>query len=316
MTGNITEKQNVMGHALALITVFIWGTTFISTKILLLSFSPIEILFIRFVLGWMALSLAYPRRLVIKDRKQELYFAAAGLCGVTLYFLLENIALTYTLASNVGVIASIAPFFIAIFAHLFLKGEKLRMQFFVGFVFAIVGIFLISFNGKFVLEMNLFGDLLAVLATITWGIYSILTKKIGEFQYNTIQMTRRIFSYGLVFMIPALFLFDFNPDIHQLVQPVNLFNILFLGFGASALCFASWNSAVKILGAIRTSVYIYMVPVITVITSAIVLQERISGIAVFGIIFTLAGLLLSEQRTTLEIKRYFAKNNAECKNHS
>lgn len=60
----------------------------------------------------------------MKERKQELYFAAAGLCGVTLYYLLENIALTYTFVSNVGVIISIAPFFTAILAHVFLKGER------------------------------------------------------------------------------------------------------------------------------------------------------------------------------------------------
>lgn len=55
---------------------------------------------------------------------------AAGLCGVCLYYMLENIALTYTMASNVGVIISVAPFFTAILAHLFLKQEeKLRANF-------------------------------------------------------------------------------------------------------------------------------------------------------------------------------------------
>lgn len=48
----------------------------------------------------------------------------AWACGVTLYFLLENIALTYTYASNVGVIISIAPFFTAIFSFLLKKEEK------------------------------------------------------------------------------------------------------------------------------------------------------------------------------------------------
>ena len=97
-------------------TILIWGTTFISTKVLLKAITPIEILFLRFTIGLIVLSLVYPRRLKIKERKQELYFAAAGLCGVTLYYLLENIALTYTFASNVGVIISIAPFFTAVFA--------------------------------------------------------------------------------------------------------------------------------------------------------------------------------------------------------
>ncbi|AFM00569.1 DMT(drug/metabolite transporter) superfamily permease [Desulfitobacterium dehalogenans ATCC 51507] len=289
-------KKEVQGHLLALITIFIWGTTFISTKLLLESITPIVILFLRFAIGFLVLLLAYPHRLKIRERTQDLYFAAAGLCGVTLYFLLENMALTYTFASNVGVIVSISPFFTAIFAHLFLDTEKLRVRFFMGFSVAVVGIILISFNGGNNLQLNPLGDILGVLAAVVWAAYSVLTKKISGFQYNTIQATRRIFFYGLVFMIPALIIFGFKPDITELTRPTNLFNILFLGLGASALCFVTWNSAVKLLGAVKTSVYIYMVPVITVITAVIVLRERITGASVFGIVLTLAGLLISERK--------------------
>ncbi len=290
------KKEEITGHLLAIITILIWGTTFISTKVLLKAISPIEILFLRFTIGLIVLLLVYPHRLIIKERKHELYFAAAGLCGVTLYYLLENIALTYTFASNVGVIISIAPFFTAIFAHLFLDSEKLKMQFFVGFLIAFAGVFLISFNGHSILKLNPFFDVLAILAAVVWAAYSILAKKISEFHYNTIQTTRRIFFYGLVFMIPALFIFGFNPGIDLLIQPVNLLNILFLGLGASAVCFVTWNSAVKVLGAVKTSVYIYMVPVITVATSIIILQEKITGITILGIILTLSGLFISENK--------------------
>lgn len=296
------RKKEIHGHLLAFVTIIIWGTTFISTKILLKAISPIEILFLRFAIGFALLLLICPHRLRIRERKQELYFAGAGLCGVTLYFLLENIALTYTFASNVGVIVSIAPFFTAILAHYFLDGEKLRLGFFMGFVLAAAGIFIISFNGSSCLELNPMGDILALSAAVVWAAYSVLTKKISGFHYNTIQTTRRIFFYGLLFMLPALLIFGFHPSIDQLIQPVNLFNILFLGFGASALCFVTWNSAVKRLGAVKTSVYIYAVPVITVITSILVLHERITGIAVFGIVLTLSGLLVSQGRRLLKTR--------------
>ena len=294
------RKKELTGHLLAIVTVFIWGTTFISTKILLKDFTPIEILFIRFISGLVLLTLMYPHRLKIRDRKQELYFAGAGLCGVTLYFLMENIALTHTLASNVGVIVSVSPCFTALLAHLFLKSEKLKLQFFIGFIVALIGIFLMSFSGKEELHLNPVGDILAVLAAAVWAAYSVITKKISEFHYHTIQTTRRIFCYGIVFMIPALLYFGFDPEPGRLVHPVNLFNFIFLGLGASALCFVSWNWGLKILGAVKTSVYIYMVPVITVVTSALVLKERITGMAAFGTFLTLAGLFISENRISLK----------------
>jgi drug/metabolite transporter (DMT)-like permease len=274
----------------------IWGTTFISTKILLVDFQPVEILFFRFVLGLLALLLACPRPLKGTTAKQELTFAAAGLCGICLYYLLENIALTYTMASNVGVIISVAPFFTAILTHLAEKdGEKLGVNFFLGFLVAMVGIFLISFNGA-KLELNPTGDLLALLAAFVWACYSVLTRKISGFGYPTILTTRRVFCYGIAFMLPALLLFDVRLELARFADPVYLCNILYLGLGASALCFVTWNFAVKVLGAVKTSLYIYMVPVITVVTSALILQEKITVLAGVGTMMTLAGLVLSERK--------------------
>ena len=290
------KNKILCGHLAALMTILIWGTTFISTKVLLKTFTPIEILFFRFSIGYLALLLAYPHTLKLTDRKQEKYFIFAGLTGVTLYFLLENIALTYSLASNVGVIISIAPFFISIFAHLLFKNEKLTIQFIIGFIVALSGIFLINFNGSVVLKLNPLGDILAVLAALVWAAYALLTKKISEFHYNSVQSTRRIFFYGLLFMIPALWIFDFKLGLTRLADPKQLANILFLGLLASALCFATWSFSVRAIGAIKTGVYIYLVPVVTVITSAIILKEQITPLAMLGAALTLGGLFISKRR--------------------
>lgn len=291
------ENKTINGHLAALLTILIWGTTFISTKILLVDFQPVEILFFRFVMGFLALLIVFPYRLKGTTLKQELTFVAAGLCGVCLYYLLENIALTYTMASNVGVIISVAPFFTAILSHLFLKGEeKLRANFLIGFIVAMAGIALISFNGS-TLQLNPIGDLLALLAAFVWACYSILTRRISNYGYHTILTTRRVFFYGILFMIPALFLFDFKLDLTRFTNPIYLLNILFLSLGASALCFVTWNFAVKLLGAVKTSIYIYMVPVITMVTSILILQEPVTWIAISGTALTLVGLFLSEHKT-------------------
>lgn len=282
------------GHIAAFLTIMIWGTTFISTKVLLEVLTPVEILFYRFVIGYLALWLVYPKPLKVKENNHEWYFAAAGLCGITLYYLLENIALTYTQASNVGVIISIAPFFTVIFACLFLREKRPSFLFFVGFVVAIVGISCISFQNQEGVNINFKGDVLAMLAAIVWAGYSTIVKKISSFQYPTIPCTRRTFFYGLLFMIPALSLFEFQLSLQDIQQTNAVFNLIFLGLGASALCFVTWNRAVEILGSVKTSVYIYMVPVITTCTSAMILQETITSSMVIGMVLTLCGLFLSQ----------------------
>lgn len=288
-------KYNI-GHVAALITIFIWATTFVSTKILLSDFRPIEILFLRFVIGYIALLLIYPKRMKVTSMKHEVYFIFAGLSGICLYYLLENIALTYTMASNVGVIISIAPFFTAIISSVIFRREhKLRIHFFVGFIMAMIGILLISFKGANI-QMNPLGDFLALLAALSWACYSVLTKKISEFGYHSIQVTRKVFAYGICFIIPAMLLFDFKVEFERLGNTVNLLNILFLGLGASALCFVTWNFAVKVLGVVKTSIYIYLVPVITVIASAFILNEAITMKSIVGITLTIAGLFISNEK--------------------
>lgn len=285
------------GHLLALVTILIWGTTFIATKLLLVTFQPVEILFFRFLLGLLALHLVYPRRLKGTSFRQEATLAAAGLCGVCLYYLLENIALTYTLASNVGVIVSVAPVFTALLGRWFLQEEGgLSRRFFLGFGVAMAGICLISFNGA-QLSLNPTGDLLSLLAALVWAAYSVLTKKISGWGYHTILTTRRIFLYGLIFMLPALALFPFRLGLDRFGDPETIGYLLFLGLGASALCFVTWNQAVKLLGALKTSVYIYMVPVVTVITSVLVLGEPITPLAAVGTGCTLLGLALSQSKS-------------------
>ena len=290
------NRDTTKGHLAALLTILIWGTTFISTKVLLTDFQPVEILFFRFVAGTLALFLVCPRLLKGTTWKQELVFMGAGLCGVCLYYLLENIALTFTMASNVGVIISVAPFFTALLSRLFLKQEeRLNIGFFIGFLVAMAGIALISFNGS-ALHLNPVGDLLALLAAFIWACYSILTRKISSYGYNTILTTRRVFLYGLLFMIPVLLLSDPVIDFPRFADRTNLLNLLFLGLGASALCFVTWNSAVRLLGAVRTSVYIYLTPVITIVASVLILHEPFAWMTGIGTVLTLAGLVLSEGR--------------------
>lgn len=285
-----------MGHLIAFLTILIWGTTFISTKILLENFSPVEILLIRFVLGFLVLLVIYPHWLPFKEKKQEILFILAGLCGICLYYLLENIALIYTQASNVGVIISAAPFFTAIAARFIIGDEKLTWNFFVGFVLAMIGICCISFSGQANLQLNPLGDLLALSASVIWALYSIFVRLLNYYDCNMIQATQRIFAYGIVFMLPIAFYDGFDISIFLCLEPVNLFNLLYLGIGASALCFVMWNWAVKMLGAVKSSVYIYLVPVITVATAYIVLDERLAPIAFFGMFLTLAGLIVSQYK--------------------
>lgn len=298
-------NQKIKAYICTSFSILMWGITFISTKILLNDFSPIEILFTRFLLGLILLMIIYPKNNKIYSKKEELLFALTGLSGVTLYYLFENIALNYSLASNVGILVAIGPLFTGIFAAVFLK-EKLKPNFFVGFIFAIIGIAIITFNGKFVLKINPIGDMFALLAAVMWGLYSVLVKIMGDLGHRSITITKKTFIYGIIFMLPIMFLMKFNVSINDYLKPINLINFIFLSFVACTLCFITWAYSTRILGAVKNNTYIYIIPIITLIASKIVLNENITIFAVIGVALILLGVIISE--TNLFSKKAI-KNN-------
>lgn len=294
----MSKNRTIKGHIAAGTSTLIWGITFINTKILLLEFSPVEILFFRFLMAYIMMLILSPGPIIPKKNPGELLYMAAGLCGVTVYFLFQNIGLEYTLAANAGILISVAPMFIAIVAHFMIPEERLQKRFAFGFLLAILGISFISFNGSFILKLNPLGDAMIIIAALAWAFYSNILVIIERTQKGLplIRHIRKIFFYGLIFMLPALLVSDFQWGFTRFQEPINLFNMLFLGLGASGLCFLTWNYAVSTLGSVKTSVYIYLIPIINLLFARLLLNEPITWISLIGTVLILAGLFASEHK--------------------
>ena len=208
----MNTDSKILGYFSACFAIVIWGITFVCTKHLLLYFSALEILFIRFIQAYVFLFILYPHKLKV-SKKENLLLALAGLTGITLYQYTENIALNFTTASNVSIIVSICPIFTALTAQLFLKEKHLTLKFCIGFIIAFAGIILVSFNGKINFDLSPKGDIIALLSAICWGFYSLFITIIYKGQHYTIAITRKIFFYAILFMIPIMIfgIFSNNP---------------------------------------------------------------------------------------------------------
>ncbi len=282
-------------HGMALITIIIWGTTFVSTKILLLhGLTPEDILFYRFLMAYFSIWFVGSRKVFAKNWKDELQFLAAGVCGGSIYFISENTALGITLASNVALIVSTAPILTAILSRLFVKGMRLRRNLIYGSFIALIGVAFVVFNGSFILKINPIGDMLSLVAAFSWALYNIVLKRLTN-EYSTLFITRKVFFYGLLTLLPVFFYKPLTVDTSILFSSIVLGNLLFLGLIASLICYILWNAAVKSLGAVRTTNYIYVVPFVTLVTSAIVIHEKITVLALVGALLILSGVYLAER---------------------
>ena len=287
-------KSELSGHLLALFTTTVWGVTYVSTKYLVTSFAPAEILTLRLMAAMLLLKLISPGAKIPFRASTEKYFALAGLTGICMYFLLENTALTITTASNTGVIVAMAPMCTAILAFL-VHGDRqvLSPWFIAGFLLSISGVSLLSFRGSD-FSIHPAGDLLVLLACCCWAVYSLTIRRISDFGYGSIAVTRRAFLWGLVFMLPALPFSGIDTgDLTRYADPAAIANLLFLGCIASAVCFATWNYAVKIIGPVRTCVYIYAGPAVTVLFAFLFLGEQLNLSGIAGCIMVTAGLVIS-----------------------
>ncbi|MDH6304305.1 drug/metabolite transporter (DMT)-like permease [Parabacteroides sp. PF5-5] len=288
-------KNDTSYHLLALFTSIVWGTTFVSTKVLINhGLTPAGIFFYRFLLAYFLIWLFSPKKLWADTKRDELLFFCSGITGGSLYFLAENTALGITLASNVSLIICTAPLITGFLSHLLIKGERLKKRLIYGSLLALTGIAFVVFNGNFILKISPLGDILTIIAAVMWAFYNIILKQLDS-RYPILFITRKVFFYGLLTMLPVFWFSPLTTDRAILFQPIVISNLVFLGVVASMLCFIFWNMAVKHLGAIRTSVYIYFIPVVTLITSAIMIDETITPIALVGAALILAGVYLAER---------------------
>ena len=288
------KNKNIFAHVLAIVTIIIWGTTFISTKILLAQFSPEEILAYRFFIAFLILIVIYPKKVKLLPIKEEILFFLLGATGISFYYWAENLALQYTYASNVALIVSAIPIFTALIAHFISNSEKFTINMFLGFIIAIIGISIVIYNGK-VLKLNPKGDLMAIISAILFSIYSILIKKVND-RYSQLFIVRKTFFYGIITMLPILFISKVNLLRTQNLNISIVLNFLFLSIFASVLCFLMWNKAINTIGYIKTTNYIYFAPLITMVSSNIVLNEKISKLMLLGGAMIFVGVYINQSK--------------------
>ena len=296
-------------HLVAFVVVAIWGSTFVSTKMLLLAgLTPAQIFTLRFIIAYVLLlvySLAMhkgrgkPFLLFSKCWQDEVLMLALGVTGGTLYFLTENSAMNYTTTTNTSLIVSLSPLVASFLISLFFRSLRLTRVQALGSLMAALGVVVVVLNGHFVLHLSPLGDSLAFGAALCWGFYSMLMIP-ANLKYDTVFVTRKVFIYGLLAMIPY-YLWQpeeaaiFHPSILQLFTPSVLLNLLFLGCVASMLCFLAWNWVLKKLGAVVATNYVYFNPVTTILFAWAILSEQITIYFLLGTALILLGMFLADR---------------------
>ncbi|MDE6491303.1 MAG: DMT family transporter, partial [Muribaculaceae bacterium] len=288
------RSAGIWFHLGAVLTVVAWGVSFVSTKVLLDNgMHSADVYVYRFILAYILVLCACHKKIMANSWRDEMLFLTCGVCGGSIYFIAENTAIEYTLVTNVSLITSTSPLLTTMLVGLLYKSERPSRGFILGSFVAMFGVACVIFNSSFVVKMNPLGDLLSLLAAFSFAIYSIVIRKLNAL-YSVMFITRKTFFYGLITAVPFLLC---QPEVASPAVLLNTevwTNMLFLGMIASVLAFVVWAQAIKRLGAVKASNYLYFQPIVTLIASIIFLGEKLSIVGIAGCLLIIGGLWLGD----------------------
>lgn len=270
------HENKLLLHLGAILVVVAWGASFVMTKVLLdYGLGPAEAYAYRIVLAYVLMLLISHSRMFCRNWRDEMLMLVCGMCAGSIYFIAENTALEYTLVTNVSLITTLSPLLTAMLVGLVYKNERPAPVVLIGSAVALLGVALVIFNSSVNLEINPLGDFLALSAAFSWAVYSIVVRRLNA-TYDVMFITRKMFLYGLLTTIPFMFLKGEPLALDALTHPVVWGNLLALGLICSVGAFIVWNVAIKKLGTVTTSNYLYFQPIVTMVASVIILQERVT----------------------------------------
>lgn len=290
------NHKKILYHLIAVVVALTWGCTFVNSKILIFhGMSPEEIFTVRFIIAYLCIWIFTPRRLFADNLRDEARMALLGITGGSLYFVAENTAIGISYVNNVSFIVCTAPLATTLLAIAIFRDVHATWKIITASILAVIGVGMVIFNGHFVLHLNPLGDALALCACLCWAVYSLLLRGVSK-RYGAVFITRKVFFYGLLTMLPFFAVKPWTFPLAKFTDTAVWGNLLFLGLVASYICFLLWSWVTKKIGALKTTNYVYLNPISTVIVSAIFLDEPMKPMSFIGSLLILAGVFVANRQ--------------------
>ena len=295
-----SKQQTDAGSILSVLgALIIWSSSFVAIKIAYETFPPITLGAARFVVAALILgSLALlPKNRRKLEKKDIIPVAVSGLMGITLYAVLQNIAMQWTSASNATLIIASYPIITVLLETLIYK-TKLNLFKIVGIVIAIAGVFVLSYMKPEERQHNeLLGILMLIIAGVAWAFYNFLTKKVVN-NYPPITLLFYQTLFGAIFMLPLSL---FERGAWMAPTTMSLLMMLFLGVFCSVIAYLLYNLGLKALSPSAIISMLNLVPLFGVMFSFLLLGEAITLRMVIGGAIIILGVMLSVKRTKKEL---------------
>lgn len=280
-----------------IISIIFWASSFVGIRAAITDFSPIEIAVLRFIVSSIALLLIIISQKTILPKKEYL------LRFVQLGFVLfaNHITLNYGIrtitAGETTLIVSTSQIFQVLLAYLFLK-ENISGRFLIGLLFCFLGVSIIAFQKSIGVSFNL-GVVLVLIAAVTNAAFFVLQKPLLK-KYRPLEVV----SYST--WITTLFLLPLGGSAIKSLSMAGLssiFSVVYIGI-VSVIAHICWSKVLSKIDASKAAIFLYTVPVMTIVIGFLWLRELPSLISCLGGAIILGGVVLSNSKTAATEQAY------------
>lgn len=281
-----------MPRFLAFVAVVFWGISFVATKAALGEVSPVTLVGLRFFIGALLL-LALVREFPPRGEWPSL--ALMGFVGVFVHQMLQSYGLTMTTASSTGWLIGLCPIWSAVLSAIVLRerfgGWKIA-GLFAGFAGALLVVTRGDFSTSVFGRPSTMGDLLILVSTVNWAIYSVIGHKTIR-RLGPRRATSGAMLFGALMLLPF---FIANRGWREVpgLSTTGWTSVLFLGIGCSALGYLFWYGALERIEVSRVAALLYAEPLITFAAAVLLLGEQVSGVIIGGGILVLIGVVIAQ----------------------
>ncbi|MCK4361238.1 MAG: DMT family transporter [Bacteroidales bacterium] len=288
------KTEKIYTRFYVVLSMFIWGLSYVWIKVVLQYYNPITMVFLRFAISFILLFIII--KLFKKSEKihpkDYWLFIVSALFNPFFYFLCESYGLKYVSSTISAVIIATIPVFTPIIAYYSLK-EKLSFLNIFGLLISFLGIIIMLVNKDLSLNASPKGILFLFLAVITAIIFSVMLKKLTV-NYSPLTIITYLNALGAIYFLPLFLIFDFNHFISIKPNFELILSLLQLAVFASSLAYVFYTIAIKNLGVSKANMYANLIPVFTAITSYFVLSELFNLNKIIGMIIVISGVSLSQ----------------------
>jgi drug/metabolite transporter (DMT)-like permease len=272
-----------------ILVAILWGLTFLSIKVAVGELGPMSLALMRFVIAsaiMPAIALVSKTTLRISLKDMPL-IALSGFVGITFYFFFENNGIMRLSASESSIIIGTIPV-LTLLVDMFLYKRKVRAKVSIGILLSFIGVAFIVLRSE-AARSSPGGYLFMIGAAMSWVLYSFITKPLSG-KYPLLALTFWQILFGMLGCIPFAV---FERQDFSSLSVVVILNVVFLGVLASAIGYWLYVLVLDNMGASRSSVFINLIPVVSVIASFVILGERLAALQLMGGLVTIAGVYLA-----------------------